>query len=263
MTAYAKPRVERNVDYARESFFRGRDFASLAAMRADAERWSRDVAGRRVHGTTGERPLVAFEAREWAAMLALPPRPWEPAVWTSGKVHPDCHVQVGGARYSVPYRYVGRRLEVRLGRDTADVYDGAILVATHVRRYQGRATKEEHYPEAALAFLRATPVACRARARGIGAAAAELVTALLAEHALHHLREVQALLRLADRHGADRLERACRRALDAGDGRYRTVRGLLDRELEDATAGESAAPSTAGAFLRGPEALLAESAVRP
>jgi len=260
-----KPRVERTVDYARESFFRGRDFAGLPAMRADAERWSREVAGRRVHGTTGERPLVAFEARERLALLALPPRPWEPVVWTSAKVHPDCHLQVGGARYSVPYRHVGRRLEVRLGRDTADVYDGATLVTSHVRRYQGRATKEEHYPEAALAFLRATPQACRARARGVGAATGELVTALLTEHALHHLREVQALLRLADRHGADRLERACRRALDAGDGRYRTVRGLLDRALEDATAEESGAATgaTAGAFLRGPAALLAASAVRP
>jgi transposase len=259
-----KPRVERNVDYARESFFRGRDFASLLAMRADAERWSREVAGRRVHGTTGERPLVAFEMRERAALLALPPRPWEPVLWTSGKVHPDCHLQVGGARYSVPYRYVGRRLEVRLGRDTADVYDGAALVTSHVRRYQGRATKEEHYPEAALAFLRATPQACRARARGVGPSTGALVTALLTEHALHHLREVQALLRLADHHGADRLERACRRALEAGDGRYRTVRGLLDRDLQDATA-EHEPPSgtTAGAFLRGPAALLAESAVRP
>jgi Mu transposase, C-terminal domain len=258
-----KPRVERTVDYARESFFRGRDFATLPALRAEGERWSRDVAGRRVHGTTGERPLVAFEARERAALLVAPPRPWEPVVWTSGKVHPDCHLQVGGARYSVPYRFVGRRLEVRLGRDTADVYDGAALVASHVRRDQGRATKEEHYPEAALAFLRATPQACRARARGVGAATGELVSALLTEHALHHLREVQALLRLADRHGADRLERACQRALDAGDGRYRTVRGLLERALEDAPPEESAAASAAGAFLRGPDALLAESAVRP
>ncbi|HEV8639336.1 MAG TPA: IS21 family transposase [Chloroflexota bacterium] len=258
-----KPRVERNVDDARESFFRGRDFASLRAMRAEAERWSREVAGQRVHGTTGERPLVAFETRERAALLALPPRPWEAVVWTSAKVHPDCHLQAGGARYSVPYRYVGRRLEVRLGRDTAEVYDGAALVASHVRRYQGRATKEEHYPAAALAFLRATPQACRARARGVGAATGALVTALLTEHALHHLREVQALLRLADRHGGARLERACRRALEAGDGRYRTVRGLLEREMEDAPAEESAAPSTAGAFLRGPEALLADAAVRP
>src|SRR5436305_10188725 len=51
-----KPRVERNVQYARDSFFRGRALGSLAAMRAEAERWCREVAGQRLHGTTGEHP---------------------------------------------------------------------------------------------------------------------------------------------------------------------------------------------------------------
>ena len=64
-------------------------------------------------------------------------------------------------------------------------------------------------------------------------------------------REVQALLRLAERYGSDRLEQACRRALDAGDGRYRTVRGLLERDLEavgGATGAAEAAPeATTGA----------------
>lgn len=63
-----KPRVERQVQYARESFFRGRDFADLAALRAEAASWCREVAGQRRHGTTGERPLVAFHARERAAV---------------------------------------------------------------------------------------------------------------------------------------------------------------------------------------------------
>jgi hypothetical protein len=69
-------------------------------------------------------------------------------------------------------------------------------------------------------------------------------------------------LRLADRYGGDRLEHACRRALDAGDGRYRTVRGLLERELE-ATAPEPPAPSPrtpVGAFLRGPAVFAASVA---
>jgi len=36
-----KPRVERNVDYARHSFFDGRTFPNLAMMRAEAARWCR------------------------------------------------------------------------------------------------------------------------------------------------------------------------------------------------------------------------------
>jgi hypothetical protein len=148
-------------------------------------------------------------------------------------------------------------LDVRLGRATVEIYDGATLVTTHVRRDDGGAMRLEHYPEPVQAFLRATPPVCRERAQALGPATGELVTTVLEPYALHHLREVQAVLRLADRYGGDRLERACRRALDAGDGRYRTVRGLLERELE-ATVPEATAPAVltpVGAFLRGPAAF--------
>jgi hypothetical protein len=77
--ANQKPKVERNVAYARESFFRDRDFLSLATMREAARKWCLDVAGRRVHGTTGERPLEALLELEQKALLPLPPQPWAPA----------------------------------------------------------------------------------------------------------------------------------------------------------------------------------------
>ena len=80
--------------------------------------------------------------------------------WTSAQVHADCHLQVAGARYSVPYRHVGQQLDIRLGQTLVEIYDGATLVTTHPRQEQGRATRLGHYPEAGQAFLRATPAAC-------------------------------------------------------------------------------------------------------
>lgn len=250
-----KPKVERNVQYARESFFRGREFGPLAAMRADAGRWCREVAGQRLHGTTGERPLAIFQARERAALRPLPPQPWEAAVWTSALVGVDCHLRAGGAAYSVPYRYVNRRLEVRLGARTVQVYDGATLVTTHTRQDHGRATRLDHYPEAGRAFLHGTPAVCLRRAQECGPATAELVATLLAEPTLTRLREVQALLRLPERYPAERLERACRRATLVGDGRYRTVRGILERDLDGLVPEPEPTPQATGAFLRGPAAF--------
>jgi transposase len=254
-----KPKVERSVDYARESFFRDRDFLSLAAMREAARKWCLDVAGRRVHGTTGERPLEAFREREQKSLLALPPQPWEKATWTTAKVHPDCHLQAAGARYSVPYRYVGKRLDVRLGQKTVEVYDAAELVTSHVRRERGRETKLEHYPEAGQAFLRASPQACLRQAQAIGPLTYALVEERLKVHALHNLREAQAILRLAERYEPARLERACQRAREAGDGRYRTVRGILERGYDLIEAEEpdkATAVASAAAFLRGPAAFV-------
>jgi len=252
-----KPRVERAGGYSRASFFAGRTFPSLVVMRQDAARWCLEVAGQRMHGTTGQKPLEAFLAREQNALLPLPPKPWEPIRWTTAKVHADCHLQVEHARYSVPYRYVGHRLDVRLGQSTVEIYTGAELIATYLRRYQGRSTRMEHYPEPAQAFLRASPQACLRQAESIGPAAHQLVRELLVDHALHHLRQVQGVLRLVDRFGPERLERACQRALDAGDGRYRTVRGILERGA-DQVQPEAEYPAILrpiGAFLRGPAAF--------
>ncbi len=81
-----KAQVERGVRYARDSFFRGRPLGALATMRLEALRWCREAAGQRLHGTTGERPLVAFQQREAACLRPLPPRPWELAHWTSALV---------------------------------------------------------------------------------------------------------------------------------------------------------------------------------
>jgi transposase len=258
-----KPRVERGVSYARESFFRGRvdEFGSVATMRGAAERWAREVAGQRIHGSTGERPLLAFTTREQPALLPLPPRAWEPVTWTSAVVHADCHLQVAGARYSVPYQHVGQRLEVRLGAHLVEVYAGSTLLAAHARRERGRATILGHYPEAGQAFLRATPQACLRQAQGIGPATEAVVRRLLEVHALHTLRQVQGILRLAQRFDPARLEQACARALAVDDGRYQTVRGILERGLETVPLEDPPVVRDSGAYLRG-AASFAE-AVRP
>lgn len=250
-----KPRVERGVAYARESFFRGRDLGTLATMRADAVRWCREIAGQRRHGTTGERPGGAFRQREQAALCPPPPQPWELAVWTSALVGADGHLRVGGAAYSVPYKHVNRRLGVRLGGHTVQIYDGATLVTTHARQEGGRATRLDHYPEAGRAFLRGTPQACLRQAEAVGPATGALVGALRAAATLTRLREVQAVLRLRERYPPERLEGACRRATAFGDGRYRTVRGILERDLDQLAPEPTVADAPTAAFLRGPAAF--------
>lgn len=134
-----------------------------------------------------------------------------------------------------------------MGAKTVEVCQGVDLVTTHGRRFQGRSTRQEHYPEAGLD-----------RARQVGETTMTIVGELLATSTLHHRREVQAILRLADRYSPERLERACKRALGAGDGRYRTIRGILEAALED-QEWESLVPTQpTGAFLRGPTALVGD-----
>ena len=247
------------MSYARESFFRGRDYPDLAAWQAAAATWCREVAGQRTHGSTGERPLVAFTAREQGALAPLPARPWERAVWVQGIVHPDCHLRAAGAWYSVPAAYVRRQLDVRVGERVVEIYEGADLVATHSRIARGRSTTVEHYPPAGRVFLTQNPAACRQDAAAVGPATAALVTALLADATLTRVREAQALLRLRDRYPAERLEAACAQALAVEDGRFRTVRTILATDRDRVPLEEPPPVRPAGAFLRGPAAFVPEA----
>lgn len=213
-----------------------------------------EVAGQRIHGTTRQQPVVVFQQHEQAALLPLPPQPWQPVQWTAAVVHADCHLQVARVRYSVPYTYVGQHLDVRVSPHTVEIYCGATLVATHLRATQGRVTCLDHYPPGAQAYLRATPDVCRQRAAALGPATAEVVDALLALPLRSRLREAQALVRLADTY-AERVEAACARARDAGDGRYRTVHGILTRRLDLLALDAPPVPQPTGAFLRGPAAF--------
>ena len=82
-----------------------------------------------------------------------------------------------------------------------------------------------------------------------------VVTSLLDDHALYHLRQVHAIIRLNDKYGKERLNAACARANSFGDPAYRTIKNILEKGLDRADSYEPC-PVSAGAFLRGPEELL-------
>jgi hypothetical protein len=250
-----KPQVERAMPYVRDSFFKGRQFQSRSEMQAAAERWCREVADQRPHqrlpGTVGD----VFFRVERPCLLPLPSEPFEVAHWAQATVHPDCQVQVQRTRYSVPWRLIGRRVDVRVSERLVQVYDGGLLVKTHLRRRGGRRYLDPaDFPQQKVAFLLRTPAWCRRQAGELGCAVLQLVDDLLAEPMpLTRLCQAQAVIRLAETHGAERLDAACRRALEA-DANYRTVKGLLENPF---VVDESAPQlSSAGAMLHGAAALL-------
>jgi hypothetical protein len=100
-----------------------------------------------------------------------------------------------------------------------------------------------------------TPAWCRRRAAELGESVAGVVAALMEVNALYRLRQAQGVVGLADSHGAERLEAACRRALVAGDPSYRTVKGILaaGTEHDDEAPAE---PPSAPAHLHGPQLLF-------
>src|SRR3954451_7563883 len=251
-----KPRVERQVPFVRDSFWRGRDWTDEADMQAAAVRWCLEVAGRRSHRSLdGASPLAVFNAVEAGALVGLPPVPFELARWSRPKVGADCHIRVGRALYSVPWRFIGTHVDARqTDRLVEGFVDGAV-VKTWARIERGRQTDWADYPPEKVAFFMRTPSWCRRHAAELGPAVAAVVGELLQVNALHRLRSAQGVVGLADRYPADRLNAACARALAVGDPSYKTVKGILAAGTETDTTTVTVVPM-APAHLHGPERLF-------
>jgi transposase len=105
--------------------------ASLGALNqliaaADIVDDGRVITGRAV-------TVAAAFAAEQPAMLPLPDEPFDPARLLAARVDGRARVCVRQNYYSVPARYAGRRLPVRLSATTVEVLDGPQVVARHER----------------------------------------------------------------------------------------------------------------------------------
>ncbi len=130
--ARTKGKDERGVGYVKRNAIAGRDFASWAALEAHLAWWMREVADRRVHGTTGEPPIVRFERDEQSALRPLAGRPpFRQMRDLVRRVQPDCAVEVDTNAYSVPWRLIGARLRVTVIDGWIRIFHDGAEVAAH------------------------------------------------------------------------------------------------------------------------------------
>jgi len=127
----AKGLVERANGYLETSFLPGRHFADMADFNHQLSSWL-VKANFRVHATTRARPREAM-AEERGAMAplpaALPDTSWRYAT----RLARDHYVRAFSNDYSVDPRFVGRRIEVRVGLDEVLVTCEGTEVARHRR----------------------------------------------------------------------------------------------------------------------------------
>ena len=176
-----------------------------------------------------------FEERDLPAMRPLPATPYVFAEWKKAKVHVDYHVEVCHHRYSVPYRFTRCSVDVRLTATTVECFLDGKRIASHARsqRRGGFTTVSEHTPPAHRTFKDTDKMLDRA-AR-IGEATEKVANEILVRvrHPQQGFRSIRGILQLGQKHGRDRLERACQRALRYGACSYRSVASILKHGLED------------------------------
>ena len=254
-----KPRVERTVPFVRNSFFAGETFHGLEDAQRRAEEWCRVRAGMRIHGTIQCRPAELFALEEAPRLKAAPDSVYDLPVYARPKVHRDHHIEVAKALYSVPGNLIGQRVEARADSRLVRVFSRGQLIKTHPRtRDGGRVTDSADLPAERTAYAMRDLDHLKRLAADAGPAVGAYATAVL-DHPLPwtKMRQAYALLGLVKRWGPDRVEAACRRALDAEAIDVGLIGRMLDRATETATDEQPATPPAAPAkparFARDPK----------
>ena len=132
--ARTKGKDERGVGYVKNNAIAGRAFESWSALEAHLERWTREIADQRVHGTTGEVPIERFrraEAQALRSIAGIPP--FAVSRELVRKVHADCAIEVDGNAYSVPWRLIGERVRVTVAGEQLRISHAGQEVAVHQR----------------------------------------------------------------------------------------------------------------------------------
>lgn len=132
--AQTKGKDERGVGYVKRNAIAGHTFASLDALQAHLDRWMREVADVRVHGTTGEPPIERFERDERQALRPLPSKaPFLQVRELVRRVHTDACIELDTNRYSVPWKLIGEQVTVVVADREVQVLYAGQEVARHVQ----------------------------------------------------------------------------------------------------------------------------------
>jgi len=217
--------------YVKDNAVKGRRFDSLEELNAYLRQWNRTIARLRIHGTTRKQVYAHFLEVDRPALKPLPEDGFQMFEVGTRTVHPDGHIQVEGAFYSVPHMLVGEEVRAQWDERLLRVYAGGKCVAVHLRAPAGIfATREEHRPAHKPAREEAYVANLMGKAGHIGAGALEWSRAACEERGVRAYRLLQGMLSLTRHHPPERVDWACRVALQSRQFRYKVLRRLVDQE---------------------------------
>lgn len=203
--------------------------------------------------------LSVFLEEEKSFLIPLPNADYELATWKIATVQFNYHVSIEKMFYSVPYEYIKHKVDVRITRNTVEVFYNNLRVCSHKRLYgrEGQySTCVEHMPEDHRKYTEWNADRFIAWARNVGQHTEIAVKSILSTHRVEQqgYRSCMALLKLSDKHGVERLEMACERALSyTPQPSYKSIQTILKtgQDLTPEQPKQSKPSTIEHAFTRG------------
>ena len=185
-----------------------------------------------------------FEELDLPELGPLPGTRYSYAEWKKARVNIDYHIEVDRHYYSVPHPLIRKEVDVRLTTATVEILHGGKRVAAHIRspRIGGFTTEPSHRPKSHQKHVEWTPDRLVRWGQSIGSATGTLVQKILERkpHPEQGYRACLGLLRLGKQYTNERLEAASFRALRSGASSYRSVKSILEHNLDQVPLEEQA-----------------------
>jgi transposase len=129
-----KGRVENAVGYIKKNFLAGADLPDFTALGPAVKLWQDTIANVRIHGETHKKPLDMF-AEEQPHLLPVPQNMYDIATVALVRASSQFRIALDSNRYSVPARFAGVRLTMKIYPDRLCFYHDNKLIARHARSF--------------------------------------------------------------------------------------------------------------------------------
>jgi transposase len=227
-----KGKVESGIKYIKNNFFAGRQFKTWEDIRGQLQEWINNYCHERIHGTTKEKPRVLFESKERKALKHLPTQDFHMGFRGQRKVHKDCHIILDHNFYSVPFKYVGKIVEVEDNAKEVKIFceEKQIALHPHQEGKGGFSTQTAHYRRYKY-YTADSPeylAAYKEKMHSLGKETETLFSLIVKAHPQDWYRIVKGVLSLRKKYSDEVINLTCKRAIAFGITHYRKIKEICE-----------------------------------
>lgn len=185
--------------------------------------------------------LELFQSVERTYLKPLPNSRYELKEYRRAKVQKIGYVYFSPDKtyYSVPYRYIGKETTIHYTSSLVEVYYNHQRIASHCRNPSKGSynTNKDHLSSTHKHYSEWSPEYFKNKAAKYGIHVAACVKQIIAKMDYPEIgyKRAMGVIQLHKLYGADRLDNACKRALQADVVSYKRIENILKNKLDQST----------------------------
>lgn len=244
-------------------WLRGKRFFSFTALNTEIQYRIKELAQRPFQKRKGSRQSV-FEELDKPALRPLPYVQYEYADYIVRRVPANYHIEYDDFHYSAPHELYKQMVTIRATAASIEIInENRERVALHQRRYTGSryVTNLVHMPphhRHQHDANRFDGAKYRMWARNIGEQTHTVIDRLLSSQIVEEqaYRSCMGILQCSKKYGNQRLEAACKKAIDMKSCTYSTITTILKNGQDKVSPAKTERPTPPHENLRGSEAYV-------